>query len=752
MRSSVATRYARWSATAALLIVVLVAGVYGRRAWQRAHAQQAAPPAVPPSVKQQSQSFSFSKAAGDRTLFTVRASRATEFQEGGKNQLEDVWITVYGNEGDRNDNLRTSKCDYNSVSGKITCAGKVEIDLESAQEARAKPGQRVLHMETSGISFDRQSGEARTDQAVNFRFPEGQGRGVGLVYKSGDAAVRVARDVQLTFTPSGPKGFGQPVALSGGGMEYRHESGVLRLFAPVRGVQGSRELTAGLLTLELSRALRARRMTATEKPQMVLRQPQGESTLEAERLTADFTRNGLVQRVTGDGGVRGTRKSLGRGEGEDHFAADRIELEIDAERGQPKVLNATGNVKMDSPIVPGGGTRSLATTALRLFFAPANGKATVELSRGETLAPATVEIQSPQENTEIRGERLAAEFGPRSGLRRINATQRVEMERRLPGRPAQVTRSQEGSIEFGAKGEWTEARQSGSLRFQEGERTARADRGRYARASNTLTLSGSATVADALSETTAPTLVFDQRSGDFRGEDGVRTTYRRADPSGVTNLAPQPAHIIAKRVVALRDAGRAVYSGRARLWQGEAVIEADTLELRRAERLLLGRGNVSALLPQASPSSPDKSNGAKAGGGSGERTLWLARAGQLTYRSADGVALLEENVTAESRVGRLESRALELLLRSDGGPQELTRAVATGGVTVHQDDRRGTSERAEYVVADGKFVLSGGNPTIYDAEEGTTAGPQLTFFLADDRILVESSEGTRTVTRHRIQK
>ena len=61
-------------------------------------------------------------------------------------------------------------------------------------------------------------------------------------------------------------GSGQPVVLSGGGMDYRHESGILRLFNPVRVVQGPKELSTGLLTVELSMDLRARRMTATEKP------------------------------------------------------------------------------------------------------------------------------------------------------------------------------------------------------------------------------------------------------------------------------------------------------------------------------------------------------------------------------------------------------------------------------------------------------------------------------------------------------
>jgi hypothetical protein len=46
--------------------------------------------------------------------------------------------------------------------------------------------------------------------------------------------------------------------------------------------------------------------------------------------------------------------------------------------------------------------------------------------------------------------------------------------------------------------------------------------------------------------------------------------------------------------------------------------------------------------------------------------------------------------------------------------------------------------------------MSGGNPAIYDAAEGTTTGRQLTFFLADDTIIVDSETGSRTLTKHRV--
>src|SRR6266849_4783217 len=119
MRTSQAARYARWAAVAAMLLTMTVAGVYARRAWQAAQVKKKAPPAVPPTVQQRSAEFSFSKVEEDRKLFTVRAARATEFKEESKNLLEDVWITIYGREGKRFDNIHTGECLYAPNTGHI---------------------------------------------------------------------------------------------------------------------------------------------------------------------------------------------------------------------------------------------------------------------------------------------------------------------------------------------------------------------------------------------------------------------------------------------------------------------------------------------------------------------------------------------------------------------------------------------------------------------------------------------------------
>src|ERR1700693_2324635 len=178
MRRSQATRYARWSALTGLLIAVVVTGMCAQRAVARKRGRRTGSP----SVTQRSATFAFSKVVGDRTLFTVRASRATEFKEGNKNLLEDVWITVYGRTGARFDNLHTQQCDYLRDTGRVVCKGEVQIDLESAEEAKQPAAQRGFRVVTSNLSFDRQTGEAQSEQPVTFRFPSGQGSAVGVNY------------------------------------------------------------------------------------------------------------------------------------------------------------------------------------------------------------------------------------------------------------------------------------------------------------------------------------------------------------------------------------------------------------------------------------------------------------------------------------------------------------------------------------------------------------------------------------------
>ncbi len=801
MRTSQATRYARWAAVTAVVLALIAAGVYAWRQWQVRQSQKDAPPVVPQTVQRQSEEFSFSKVEGERTLFTVRASQLTELREGGKSLLEDVWITIYGRSGQRFDNIHASKCDYLPAEGTIGCAGDVQIDLESAQEAKERPGQRAIRIRTSNISFDRETGRARTSQPVEFQFEFGHGRGTGMSYSTEEAVVRLERDVHTTLTSAaGGRPMREALALSAAAMEYRRDARTMRLLGPVRAQQGLRELTAQAISLEFDATMRAQRLVANgakgaARPLLKwIEADNSERQLAADEFVAQFANDGRVTELTAQGSVDGTARGAGR---EDGLTAQRVLIETDA-RGEPNSLVARGEVRLQSRA--GARQQRLETEALRIELAAERGAGGRSLSRGQTLAPALVELREGEDVTRLRAVQLASEFGARNRLDKLVGTGGVEIVRRISNGPDQRTTSDEFAVTFGGRGQWTDATQSGNVRFREGERVAEAGRARMVRATDTLVMEGPATVADVLTRTTAAKVEFNQRTSEALATGNVRTSYLQPGLEGRTdtedangggavrapggqgpNFASEPAHISADRLRVSGNAGRAVYSGGARLWQGDAVIESEQMELNREGQRIEARGKVRGIFPQAAldvrngtrnePNGKDQHRvhgGAEVAENSPPRVsvspnIVKFTAGRLTYLGAEGRVKLTEGVTAESAQTRMTAPEVTLVFTNagqsgSGAPQSVARdknvarAVATGGCTVRQGTRRGTAERCAYEAAEGKFVLSGGEPALFDPELGTTTGLQLTFFLADDRILVESAEGTRTVTRHRVEK
>jgi len=86
------------------------------------------------------------------------------------------------------------------------------------------------------------------------------------------------------------------------------------------------------------------------------------------------------------------------------------------------------------------------------------------------------------------------------------------------------------------------------------------------------------------------------------------------------------------------------------------------------------------------------------------------------------------------------------------GAAKLDRIVATKNEVITEPTRRAVGEKLVYTAADDKFVLSGGTPSIFDAERGKITGVSLTFFRHDDRVLVEGNDTNPTVTQTRVAR
>jgi len=762
MKRSEAARYARWSALTALCLAVITGGMYLRRQWI-AHVEiKKAPPPLEEDKERQSIGLTLSKVEGDRTIFTVQASKSSDLKGQDISLLEDVRVTAFGKLGDRHDVIHTQSCKYaKAESGSIQCSGKVELDLQSAadaQRAQAQGDHRagVIHVETSGVTFEKATGRAETGQPVKFSLANGEGEGLGATYFSENGLLKLMKDVRITLQATEPAGRRKKqvpsatgVELLGSSLELGKHTRKVVLFGPATATSTTHQLTAGELTVILDAQSRAQTLVAalgnhgqTPEVHSQAGKGAGPETLRADLLRAELAPEGWIRTIEAEGNVRGDSQS---GEME----AERGSVEMWPGVNQAKTVTLRGNVRVNQQDAKTGTGRKLTTNALQMSFAGGNAGGSNSMQHAETLDRGTMEwSDSAEVQSKLSADKLAADFGQAGRAQHVVATGNVETQRELEGRPTQTATAANGDVQLTPAGGWSQMMLRGNVRMKEGDRNAEAQQALFVRAAKTAVLTGQAVARDESSETRASKITFHQDTGEIQAEGKVRSTDLGENKPSI-ELSSAPSSITADHMAGNSKDGRALYTGHARMWQGPSVLEADSIELLRNSRVLNANGNVRAVFPKAGTDSKKRK----------EAAIWHISSGTLSYWDAENRAHLEKNVVVQSADERMRGPVLDLYFTRGengksgrGGASQINKAVSTGGVVVEQGDRRGTADQGVYTAEDDKFVLSGGTPTLYDASEGTTTGRELTFNNADDTIIVDSGNGMRTLTKHRVQR
>ena len=762
MKRSEAARYARWSALTALFLALVTGGIYLHRQWVAYVEQQKAPPPLAENQERQSIGLTVSKNEGDRTIFTVQASKSTDLKGQDMSLLEEVKVTVFGKLGDRHDMIRSRSCRYAKTGGGVECSGNVVFDLESAADAAkaqqngaAKPN--LIHIETSGVTFNAKSGKAETSQPVKFTLPNGDGEGVGATYLSEDGILRLEKDVRVTLHQTGPLAAGKnpnapptDVVMHGTSMEMGKKARKVVLAGPATATTPTQQLSAGQMTMLLDEQNRAQTLIAqpgalNQTPELVShggKGPMGTGTLHADLMTAQLSPEGWVRTIDATGNVQGKSES-----GE--MQAESGNVEMWPRVNQAKLLTLRGNVHVNELDPKTRMWKKLTTSVLQLGFAGGEPGEPNPLRHAETLARGTMEwSDTATSQSKLTADKLAVDFGAAGKAKNLVATGNVDTERKLEGRPTQTATAANGDAQLDAGGSWTQMTLRGNVHMKEGDHSGESQQAVFARVAQTTVLTGQAMVRDESSETRATKITFHQETGDIEAEGKVRSTDLGNQKSNV-QFSSAPSNVTSEHMVGNSKTGRAFYTGHARLWQGPSVLEADSIELLRDTRVLNAKGNVRAVFPKESSDS-NKGKDSK---------LWRTSSGTLTYWDTENKAHLERNVVVQSDNEQMKAPQLDVYFAREPdpktgspGPSKISRAVGTGGVEVVQEDKRGTAERGVYTAENDRFVLSGGTPTLYDEEGGKTTGRELTFNIADDTIIVDSGNGTRTLTRHRVQR
>jgi lipopolysaccharide export system protein LptA len=436
--------------------------------------------------------------------------------------------------------------------------------------------------------------------------------------------------------------------------------------------------------------------------------------------------------------------------------------------GHVRLVHALDGVHMTQPpstTANSANAQAVELTARAVNFFVRNGDT---LERAETIGPAHVTATPTQtaqtgvkkpSKTVVTADKFQADFNKDGRLSGITGAPNAKMVTSTPGDPDRTTTSHEIKVAFDADGTVTSMVQQGAFEYHEaqatGERAAFAETAAYNPKDETLHLTGSPRVVEGGMTTTADTVVLNRTTGEMEAQNNVKTTYSdlKANSHGALFAAGSPVHVTAHNMTASRTAGQAKYTGNARLWQDANIIEAPTITFDRARRgmtaVASGNQPVSTVLVQQ-----DKS---------GKVTPIYVKSQRFEYNDTDAVGHFEGAVTLRASSGTMSGGRADVYLAKAGaltpeaaktaqpGAARLERIVAENNVRIEQEGRRVTGQKLVYTPADDKFVMTGGPPTINDPEHGTIVGSSLTFFRADDRVLVEGG-ASRTVTTTRVSR
>src|SRR5208283_6125257 len=115
--ASPVSRLRRWFAAGAILMIATVAGMYFYAQLRLRKAVHDVPAKIGLDIQQTADGFSISKSVEGRTQFTVSASKAVQFKEGGRADLHNVKIVVYGKDASRFDRIAGDDFEYDPTSG-----------------------------------------------------------------------------------------------------------------------------------------------------------------------------------------------------------------------------------------------------------------------------------------------------------------------------------------------------------------------------------------------------------------------------------------------------------------------------------------------------------------------------------------------------------------------------------------------------------------------------------------------------------
>jgi lipopolysaccharide export system protein LptA len=791
------SRLRYWFAVAAIFLVVVVAGFYLYDRVKIGSTGTELPARLPNGVQQSSHGFSLSKSEGGHSLFTIRAERTTQYKEGGKSDLQDVKIVVYGHDANRFDQIYGPDFLYDPQSGDVVAKGIVHIDLQGDNSGaphadQAPPGElkNPIHLVTSGLLFNQKTGNADTKERVDFHVSQATGWATGAHYDARQNQLALDQDVHIDIT--------EPHLVNiTADRGFMSKSPRCAILYNAHIVREDTIIDAAQLTLflrpdnsidHMTGAGGVSSTTTTDPTTVHIHAPSAVLYLEGthnDPQLADFTEgtsfstegaslmngsadnvhmvfgaNNNIDTMHAQGNVRLIQPPKPR-------AADPLPPPV------PGETTGEGVASSSSALAPGthAQTTELTADVIDFWLAPGNQLRRAETSRNAqiTMTPQTLPPLPPSgpapapvqsgERTVITAAKFYANF-KENRLDLLTGFPNARVVAYTPGLSDRVSTSRLIEVAFAGSGGASQVTQQDAFQYHERlpngtERAAWAQSAVYSTATGMITLTGAPRVVEGDTATTAHVIRMNRPTGDFYADGDVKSTYNdlKPQPGGALLASGDPIHVTARSMTAQRAAGFAHYAGDARLWQNTNVVEAPVIDFDRDRRTMVAEGDASRQVVTILTQQDRRR---------GPSPIHITSA-HLTYSDLHRQADFEGGVVARGVDGTLTASQVNAYLTPvlggqskasgpSGAAGQIDKMTADQNVVLQQPSRRATGDHLTYTAAIDEYVIIGGPPIVWDAEHGTTTGDALTFYNHDDKVFVEGSEISRAVTHTRAPK
>jgi lipopolysaccharide export system protein LptA len=800
-----------------LVAAILAFFAYGR--WQGRRLSHDLPYGLGSAIQQSTQGFTHSESRGGHTIYTLHASKAVQFKSDGHAELHDVSITLYSAQGAPANRIYGKTFDWDPIHGIARAMGEVQIDFQGAATPGPQTGKapaeedesrNTVHVKTSGLVYNKQTGLASTTEKIEFRLAEAAGSATGASFDSQTGVVILTADVAFNTSVNG-----DPLTVRAHHAQFDRASRMLFLLQDVADYSDTHS-SSDQATVSFRADGSA--YQAVAQGHVVLTGSGGQQ-INTRTAHIDLGAKSVPQQAVMDGGllyVANNADRLLHGSASSgtllfgpqttvRHAQLRDAVSVVDEEKFPQ-----GNAGHSKQKSPQSATRQVQASQVDIDFKTGPDH-TPQADHILAAGGARVNVHSiytgtPPEDTTIQGDQLFATLVDGETLSSLRGTGHTSL---VTVSPSGVTQSSKGdnllltfasaqpTAKQGRKpskatldtptpqpaAQLQTAVQLGNVTLvQQGAAnaggqspaptTVTAQRAAYDAATQLVELSGSPRIQQTSGDLSANLVEVSRTSGNADATGSVKATYRQTNgQQNVVFTGSGPVHVVADHAHLDHATDLTTFYGKAgepaRLWQASDSVAAPVLELSRPHATLSahGPGGEAATVNAVFTGSPNNIQGTPAARTAPPRTPSVVRLQSRTlfYAESDHKAVFSGAVVAQTSSGLLHANFMDVYFAPAAGAQapgkpstsnQVSRIVARGAVELQQPGRKGTGEELTYTGADGKFVLTGSNaapPRLTDQTHGTVTGNALIFNDRDDSVVV-SGGASKVVTQTRVAK